>query len=120
MDSMLWEPFGDLAQGHLTVLNVHSDSERSLYKHHKVDMNCGEENHNYLKEESGYFYSRIVKTHVRPLYEKVHSKALTGLEFCCFQNSLAFKEFLHLTSAVFLLLLCPLWYWGLNLGMLYY
>jgi hypothetical protein len=50
MDFMLCDLFGDLAEGHLIALTVHSDNGRSLHKHHKVGMNSCEENHNYLKE----------------------------------------------------------------------
>lgn len=56
IDSMLCDPFGDLARGHLIALNVHSDNERSLYQHHEVDMKRDEENNcNYLKGGIGYY-----------------------------------------------------------------
>ena len=35
---------GDLAEGHLIVLNVHSDNEKSLEQHCEVDKRRYEEN----------------------------------------------------------------------------
>lgn len=56
MDSMLCDPFGDLAQGHLIALNVHSDNERSMYQHYKVDTKKDKENNcSFLKEGSDYY-----------------------------------------------------------------
>jgi len=44
MCSWLYDPYGDLAEGHLIVLNVHSDNEKSLEQHCEVDKRRYEEN----------------------------------------------------------------------------
>ena len=44
MFSLLCDPYGDLAEGHLIVLNVHSDNEKSLDQHCEVDKRRYEEN----------------------------------------------------------------------------
>lgn len=87
MDSTLCDPFGDLAQGHLIALNVHSDNEGSVYQHHKVDTKKDKENNcNFLKEGSDY-YILLSQHHTAQLsYEKIYLKDLLRLALYRLQN----------------------------------
>ena len=57
MCSSLCDPYGDLAEGHLIVLNVHSDNEKSLDQHCEVDKRRYEEN--YLLKNPGNRPARL-------------------------------------------------------------